>query len=1290
MIGVYPADCTDFSTNGNGTLAPLSAEVTETLNGEYELTLVHPIDEAGKWQRLAEGCILRAPVPAAMTPRVNYTSPGDDNRTEIWRINTDISGAALQRGTMNLRNGPGRNYTILAAYKNTSLVQVIAKTNSAWYEVTAPDGKHGFMDTTYLVFDHKEGSVSEAVSTVVEQRQLRDQPFRIYRVVPELNKITVYARHIFYDLMDNMVQSYKPSSSVTGASVVQSISSHCLTEHGFTFYSDLTRTVEGASFENVNPVDALLGDEGVIAIYGGELQRDWFDAYVVKRVGKDTNVQIRQGKNLLGISYDEDLSSVVTRIMPTGQDRDGEVLYLPELFLDSPNIGAYPHPKWIHLPVQDAKESDDNDEPKTKEQCYAEMRAAAQKQFDTGCDMPTVTLNVDFINCAETEEYKEYGVLQNIYLGDTVQVIAPRIGVLASMRMTQYTYDCLTRKYTRMTLGVVADTINGLDSSIKRAASKIRSEVSDHVYDLNRSIAETASEIRSELSDTENGLRSSIAQTASQIRSEVSDSIIGLSSSIAQTASQIRSEVSDSVIGLNSSIAQTASQIRSEVSDSVNGLSSSITQSASQIRSEVSSSINNLNSSITQTASQIRSEVSDSINGLNSSITQTASQIRSEVANSTSTLYSAFEQSLSGFRSEVGDTLNGYSTTIQQNNNSIRTEVASAISAMYARIIEWEGGAAIEVREGNRVFKQWDNPSDDLMAGDIWVKSNDKRTWAEAGLNTWNSSQVYEWADYHGDELYVWKDGRWQLVVSSKELLVQGARLEVEQQEIWAVVDDNRNNLRAEMSLTASRFYQTLTDTANGLSSTISQTASQIRTEVSDANNGVYSYINQESDRIESVVENTASGLRSSITQTASQIRSEVSAQGNSLRSSITQTASQIRSEVSSSVNSVKSSITQQANRIDLVVQGTGSNAKIKPAAIVTAINDAASTVIISADHINLDGYVTMSDLSAVSAEIDNLVGGVTRATALKVNSLDVGTTFTYKNTQYKGVKLKIGSIISSTIFSTANADLDYDHYHSISASENNGVITITTGKARLSAGTANFNIADTAFYKAAMSARRVDNIIAARLTTPSYDTDTGNISASFRLTAQNGTGDDVTSLGSYDKTISISGETARIAGWNGAVDTVSLKGRKGSSGSYADIPSTGVAIDPGETYNVQARYTDSGGVSRSISRSITAANVPGFDISKLSINLGSDTDATAQTPTKTADRISGKIGIWYDGTYIGELRTFSFTINHGTPYINNHAQGYVRGAVTINGETLVGSAVKLTNSQISSWGGPV
>ena len=473
MICVYPADCTDFSTNGNGTLAPLSAEVTETLNGEYELTLVHPIDEAGKWQRLVEGCILRAPVPSAMTPRVNFTAPGDDNRTEVWRVNTDFSGAETRKGTLRLRSGPGTKYKVLATYKNGSFVQVIAKTNSSWYEVTAPDGKHGYMSTTYLLLDHTEGSASEATSSVVESRQLRDQPFRIYRVVPELDKITVYARHVFYDLLDNMIKSYKPSSSAVGASVVQTISSSCLSEHDFTFYSDLDSRTEDVEFENCNPVDALLGEGGVVEKYTGELTRDWWDVYVVKRVGQDSNVQIRQAKNLLGISYDIDLTDVVTRIMPTGEDADGNVLYLPELFLDSPLIGSYTHPKWIHLAVSEAKEKTDGDDKKTKEQCYVEMRSQAQAQFDAGCDTPTVTLSVDFINCADTEEYREYGFLQNIYLGDAVRVIAPRIGVQVSMRMTQYTYDCLTKKYTSMTLGTVADTVEGNTISARQLPSGI-------------------------------------------------------------------------------------------------------------------------------------------------------------------------------------------------------------------------------------------------------------------------------------------------------------------------------------------------------------------------------------------------------------------------------------------------------------------------------------------------------------------------------------------------------------------------------------------------------------------------------------------------------------------------------------------------------------------------------------------------------------------------------------------------------------------------------------------------
>ena len=451
----------------------MSCTVTETLNGEWELTLVHDIDERGKWTRLSEGCILRAPVPAAMTPSVDLVTQQYQTSTydvQIYKITT-------RSGPLHLRSGTGTNYKILGKYKKGREVIVLNKTTSSWYEVTAPDGKHGYMASQYLTFQRTETQTVQSNvgfrNQVIEARQLRDQPFRIYRVVPELDKITVYARHIFYDLLDNMIQSLKPSPSAVGASVVQSLSGACLSSHDFSFYSDLTSTAEDVEWENVNPVVAMLGENGLVSKYGAELARDWYDVFLVRRVGNDTDVSIRERKNLTGISYDVDETDVVTRIMPTGEDADGNVLYLPELYIDSPNIGAYTHPKWIHLSVSEAKEVTDGDEPKSKSQCYAEMRKAAQAEFDADCDLPTVTLKVDFVNCSDAEEYKQYAALTDIFLGDSVRVVARRIGVEVSMRMTQYTYDCLTRKYTSVTLGTAADTLEGSMISSRQLPSGV-------------------------------------------------------------------------------------------------------------------------------------------------------------------------------------------------------------------------------------------------------------------------------------------------------------------------------------------------------------------------------------------------------------------------------------------------------------------------------------------------------------------------------------------------------------------------------------------------------------------------------------------------------------------------------------------------------------------------------------------------------------------------------------------------------------------------------------------------
>lgn len=66
------------------------------------------------------------------------------------------------------------------------------------------------------------------------------------------------------------------------------------------------------------------------------------------------------------------------------------------------------------------------------------------------------------------------------------------------------------------------------------------------------------------------------------------------------------------------------------------------------------------------------------------------------------------------------------------------------------------------------------------------------------------------------------------------------------------------------------------------------------------------------------------------------------------------------------------SEISVASDKIGLVVSGTTPGSyKIKSAEIVTAINDSGSSVIINADKINLNGYVTASQLQTELANVD-------------------------------------------------------------------------------------------------------------------------------------------------------------------------------------------------------------------------------------------------------------------------------------------------------------------------------
>lgn len=114
---------------------------------------------------------------------------------------------------------------------------------------------------------------------------------------------------------------------------------------------------------------------------------------------------------------------------------------------------------------------------------------------------------------------------------------------------------------------------------------------------------------------------------------------------------------------------------------------------------------------------------------------------------------------------------------------------------------------------------------------------------------------------------------------------------------------------------------------------------------------------------------------------------------GNYLSSQINVAADGVRTEVKNTKAELQSSIKVQADRIGLVVEGTGSNAKIKPASIVAAINNGQSSIKISADHITLDGSAVASSLDGEEVYCDALgTDDLVVSSDATINRIDCGS----------------------------------------------------------------------------------------------------------------------------------------------------------------------------------------------------------------------------------------------------------------------------------------------------------
>lgn len=282
------------------------------------------------------------------------------------------------------------------------------------------------------------------------------QAFRISKskkIIDDTNLyIYVYAKHISYDLVDNVVEdSYVQDKN--GNDAIGWILSHTQYSHNFTGYSDIP-TRNNARYVFKNPIQILISDDdnSFLNRWGGEIVRDNFSIKMLQARGKDNGVHIRYRKNLKGITFETDYSTIATKVRPKGYDG----LELPEKYVESSLINNYVNPKITEIEYSDIKIKENEEDEEgflTAEECYEEMRRRVKKEYENGLDKPSLSATVDFIELSKTIEYQEYKNLEKLCIGDTVHIDIDEFNLEITEKVISTIYDPILERYTGFEIG---------------------------------------------------------------------------------------------------------------------------------------------------------------------------------------------------------------------------------------------------------------------------------------------------------------------------------------------------------------------------------------------------------------------------------------------------------------------------------------------------------------------------------------------------------------------------------------------------------------------------------------------------------------------------------------------------------------------------------------------------------------------------------------------------------------------------------------------------------------------
>lgn len=199
----------------------------------------------------------------------------------------------------------------------------------------------------------------------------------------------------------------------------------------------------------------LGGVEGsILDTYRGEYEWDRFKVKLWKARGKDRQITIRYGVNLLEYNEETDYSESYTSVVPywTGSDANGADIIVKGNRVDSGSVSHNGRNDCVPVDLSDKFE---NAPTSAQLETMASSMMASEQP-----NLPTQTVSINFVRLQDSPEYSHLAPLMRCGLCDSVKVVFPKYGMSGTFKIAKTVYDVLLERFNEMELGMPSITLS--------------------------------------------------------------------------------------------------------------------------------------------------------------------------------------------------------------------------------------------------------------------------------------------------------------------------------------------------------------------------------------------------------------------------------------------------------------------------------------------------------------------------------------------------------------------------------------------------------------------------------------------------------------------------------------------------------------------------------------------------------------------------------------------------------------------------------------------------------------